>query len=381
MLPKERVAAAFEHQPTDKIPIYQAGFSSCVGSYVLGREAYVGGAIQQYREAVALWEGGDLQQEFVERSFEDACEICEELDLDMVRTIYWRKPQKPTRRIDEHSFMYGDRDKDEYWEVWRFDPPTETYGQIDCKPVPEPTPQQMAESVERGVEAAEAYDPTPDTFPDHQRALERFGETRAIPGAGVGVCISRERVWLEATVLYPDIVGRYLDAAAIRGPKNARVMAEMGLPYCFGGGDFAGTRGPFYSPKVFHELMLPRLQIISNSCEEAGTYHLFASDGDLWPVADDLFGASGVHGFYEVDRMFMDMRELRDKFPHLTFLGGIRSEVLHIGSVDDVVEETRSALEAAHEIGGCIIGCSNQIVAGTPEQNFWAMMETLEEYR
>ena len=26
--------------------------------------------------------------------------------------------------------------------------------------------------------------------------------------------------------------------------------------------------------------------------------------GDLWPVADDLFGASGVRGFYEVDRNF-----------------------------------------------------------------------------
>jgi len=49
--------------------------------------------------------------------------------------------------------------------------------------------------------------------------------------------------------------------------------------------------------------------------------------------------------------------------------------------VEEVVEETRTAVETAHEIGGCIIGCSNQIVAGTPAENFWAMMETLEEYR
>ncbi len=388
MLPKERVAAVFEHQPTDKIPIYQAGFSSDVASYVLGREAYTGGGIQQFREAQALWEGGvggEAQAEFVERTFEDASELCEKLNLDMVRTIYWRKPLRPSIKIDENTFIYGDADKGEDWEVWHFDPPTETYGRVDGKAKPEPTPAQLAEEAERAAEAAEEYEPTPDDLsPDVHWSIERFGDTHAMYGGGVGsvgICIPRERVWLEATVLYPEIVGRYLDAAAIRGPKNARLAAQLGIPYCFGGGDFAGTRGPLYSPKVFHDLMLPRLKIITEGCEKAGTYHLFASDGDLWPIAHDLFGEARTHGFYEVDRTFMDLRQLRDRFPHLRMLGGIRSEVLHVGTVEDVAEETRTALETAHEIGGCIIGCSNQIVAGTPEENFWAMMEILEEER
>ncbi len=385
MLPKERVAAVFEHQPTDRIPIYHASLSSDVASYVLGREAYTGGGIQQYREAVALWKGGDAQAEFVERSFTDACEVGEKLDLDVVRTIHWRKPQKPSRKIDENTFMYGEPDKGEHWEVWHFDPPTETYGKVDAKPAPEPTPDQLAEQAERAAQAAEDYEPTPDDLPpDVHRSIARFGDTRAMYAMGVGsvgICIPRERVWLEATVLYPDIVGRYLDAAAIRGPKNAKLAAQMGIPYCFGGGDFTGTRGPMYSPQVFHDLMLPRLKIITEGCEKAGTYHLFASDGDLWPIADDLFGEARTHGFYEVDRMFMDLRELRERFPHLTLLGGIRSEVLHIGTVAEVIEETRTALEAAHECGSMIIGCSNQIVAGTPEENFWAMTETLEEER
>ncbi|MFO7945352.1 MAG: hypothetical protein R6V19_00850, partial [Armatimonadota bacterium] len=49
----------------------------------------------------------------------------------------------------------------------------------------------------------------------------------------------------------------------------------------------------------------------------------------------------------------------------------------HVGTVEEVEEETRSALQIAKEVGGCIIGCSNQVVKGTPEQNFWAMMEIL----
>ena len=45
-----------------------------------------------------------------------------------------------------------------------------------------------------------------------------------------------------------------------------------------------------YSPRLFRELVVPRLQRISEVCHEHGAYHLFASDGDLWPVAEDLFG-------------------------------------------------------------------------------------------
>ncbi|MFO7946449.1 MAG: uroporphyrinogen decarboxylase family protein [Armatimonadota bacterium] len=382
MLPKERVAAAYNHETPDKIPIYQASLSSAVASYVLGRESYVGGGIQQYREAVALWEGGEeAQQEFVDRSFEDACELCEVLDLDLVRTIHWRKPQMPAERIDENTFLYGDPGREEHWEIWRFDPPTETFGVVDKKPRPELTEVDLRRAAEESIQRAEEYDPHPDDFPDLQRSVERFGDTREIPGRAIGIAIPRDEEWLTATITHPDIVARYLQGRAMMSAKNAAVMVELGLPYCFGGGDFAGTKGPFYSPKVFHDLMLPALKTISDGCHEVGAYHSFASDGDLWPVAEDLFGRSGVDAFYEVDRNFMDMRDLRKAFAPLTLIGGIRSEVLHVGTVEEVEEETRSALQIAKEVGGCIIGCSNQVVKGTPEQNFWAMMEILHNER
>ncbi len=375
MKPFERVDAAFAHQPSDRIPIYQAGFSSRAGSYVLGREAYVGGGIQRFREALALWQGEQAHQEYLQRSFADAVEICEKLDLDLVRTIYWRMPRTPSKRIDDNTFEYDNQ------EVWRFDPPTETYGLVDQGARKELSPEDLRRAARQAMESAEQYDPSADDFPDHLRAIEEFGGRRSVHGGGVGISIPREREWLEAMVLDPDTVGVFLDASAIRAVKNAQVMAQMGLRYCFGGGDFAGNAGPFYSPAVFHELMLPRLKRISDGCHERGVLHLFASDGDLWPVADDLFGASGVDGFYEVDRNFMDTRELRRRFPHLVLLGGVRSGVLHTGTVAEVVTETRTAVEAAREVGGSIVGCSNQIVAPTPEENLWAMMETLEERR
>jgi hypothetical protein len=228
---------------------------------------------------------------------------------------------------------------------------------------------------------AEAYDPGPDSFPDSLRAIERFGAERAIPGQGIGISIPREPEWLEAVVEAPSVLGRLLDAAAVRAGKNAAAMGDLGLRYCFGGGDFAGKLGPFYSPRAFRSLMVPRLRRISRDCHRSGVLHLFASDGDLWSVADDLFGSSGVDGFYEIDRNFMDLRRLRERVPRLVLLGGIRSEVLHMGTVHEVREETRSALSAAKDMGGCVTGCSNQIVIGTPEANFWTMMDTLHQAR
>ena len=94
MKPWERVLAAFEHRPADKVPIYQAGLSSGVASAVLGREAYVGGGIQQWRESRALWNGPDAHQEFLERSIQDPIDLAEALDLDLVRPVYWRRSRR-----------------------------------------------------------------------------------------------------------------------------------------------------------------------------------------------------------------------------------------------------------------------------------------------
>lgn len=380
MLPKDRVAAAFDHRPYDKPPIYQGGFSSRVASAILGREAYVGGEIQQYRESRALWDGPDAHTEFVERSRRDAFELSETLDLDLVRPAYWRLSTKPTRKIDELAFVYGDENAN--WHIRRFDPEHELFPVIERSHRPELAPEDLERAVSAQEARAETHQPLPEHFPEHAAAIIEFGDTRAVPGAGVGVAIPRDRVWLEAIALRPDLVKRYVDASAATAAKTARVMADMGLRYLMGGGDFASKNGPFYSPSSFRDIMLPAITRISEACHSVGTFHMFASDGDLWPVADDLFGEAGVDCFYEIDRKCgMDLELLRNRFPHLTLMGGIASETLHIGTRDEVAEEARSALRVAREFGSVIVGCSNQVVPPTPMENFWAMMDVLHNER
>ncbi|MCE5216208.1 hypothetical protein LLH03_04160 [bacterium] len=376
MTPKDRVACAFEFRPYDRVPIYQAGFSSAVASQILGRPAYVGGGHAQYLESVALWEGEQAHQEYLDRSWQDAVELNRKLELDVVRTVYWRMTQKPTERLDEVTFRFGDETN---WRVMRYDPATELYQIVDQTPQRELTLEDLERTVNNLEASVESYQPGPAMYETLTRTIDEFGD-QGVPygGGGVGLVVPRDRVWLEAVALRPDLVRRYLDAQAEKSARNATLAGSLGLRYLYGGGDFASKKGPFISPKSFRELQLPGMQRISQACHAAGALHGFASDGDLWPLADDLFGNSGVNFFYEVDcASGMDFHRLRQTFPQLTLLGGVNSATLHTGSVTEVVAETRRALSAGREYGGCIVGCSNQIVKGTPMGNFWAMMETL----
>jgi uroporphyrinogen decarboxylase len=137
-----------------------------------------------------------------------------------------------------------------------------------------------------------------------------------------------------------------------------------------------------YSPRLFRELVLPRVRQVSELCHRQGVYHLFASDGNLWPVAEDLFGRSGLDGYFEIDRRAgMDLGTLRERFPRLTLIGNISSHTAHRGSRQEVIEETLSCLEEAKRRRGIIVGVSNCLVPGTPVENVVAILETIREFR
>src|SRR5690348_8531032 len=108
MLPVERIDAAFAGEPTDRVPIHHIQFSSKMASLILGREAYVGGGIQQFREAQALWQGAEVHAEFLARSLRDAVDFAIATEQDMVRPYHWRMNRRPSQKIDEFTFRYDD---------------------------------------------------------------------------------------------------------------------------------------------------------------------------------------------------------------------------------------------------------------------------------
>jgi len=379
MNPVERIHAACEHKPYDRVPTYHASFSSRAASIVLGREAYVGSGIQQWREAAALWNGEDAHREFRERTRRDTIDLGNVLDLDMVRVSYWRETEKPAWRIDENSFFYGRQDGD--WHIMRYDPDTELYQTVDQNPRQETTHQDLEDELDRTECELEGYRPTPQSFPDILAGLDAYAGSRAVPVWGVMIGVPfRSLAWIEAVVTRPDMVERLLDLQAERDIRTVEAVSALDVRVVLGGLDLANNIGPLYSPRAFRELVVPRVRRIVDACRRLGMYYFFASDGNLWPIADDLFPV--VDGYYEIDRRAgMDLRRLRTRYPHLTLVGNISSHTLHLGTQEEVVAETMSCLEVGHESGSVIVGCSNQIVCRTPEENLIAMLDTLERHR
>jgi len=381
MTPRGRVLATFMHEPTDKVPVQHISFSSKIASMILGREAYVGGGIQQWREAKALWEGEKAHQEYLKRSLQDAFEVAKATDQDILRLEYWCMPEKPTERRDEYTFLYGD--PRESWQLRRFHPPSETFEIIAQHPPKEElTFKKIEENLSKTEEWLESYSPKMEDFAGTRFLMETFGKEYVVRINGGGLSIPLNSVWLTATVRRPDLVARHLDTQAEMAVRQMKGFAEAGVKLLFGGGDFAGNDGPLYSPRAFHELMLPRLQRVAEICHKYGMYYLFGSDGNLWSVADDLFGKSGVNGYYEIDRRAgMDLRKLRKRFPDLVLIGNLSSHTLSQGTKDEVIAETLSCLKEAKRSGGIIVGCSNQTVRNTPKENLMAMIETIKNHR
>lgn len=374
---RERVAATFKFEKTDKIPINHRGFSSKVASYILGREAFIGGGIQQWREAKSLFEG--WHDEYLERSFKDAVDISFLTHQDMLRPKYWRYNFKPTRMIDEYTYLY-EYGKEDEWKVLRYDPVSEQAG------ISPYTHQQiilddLKRIVEKGEKVALEYIPSEEDYLFQIKAQELYGKEKAIEvsGVGVGIPITEASAYLEAMLVDQGIIKALIAQQVEKARKNVEFLAELGFRYFLGGADFASDKGPLYSPELFQKLILPGIKAVSDICHQYNGYHLFASDGNLWPVAEFLFSESGIDGYFEIDRKAgMNLETLRIKFPELTLLGNISSWTLSQSSKEAVKEEVLSCLSAAKKHNGIIVGISNYILPETPSENVDIMLELLD---
>lgn len=377
----ERVIAAFMKNKVDHVPIYCGSVSSSVASEVMGRSMYVGGGIQQYRESLARFQGEQAHKEFVEKSRQDAYDWTDKMGLDYVRPSYWRYPYTPSKMLDEFTFQY-EREDNTHWIMRYF----EKYELFDCI---EDTKKQIddVDDLEEEVIIQEEYNkryiPKESMHKEYLDAMEYFNYKKASYTGGIGLAIPNTRpIWYEAVILRPDLVERYLDALMERALMNIPLIASIGAKIVNGGGDCACNRGLIYSNEIFRNLIVPRLKRISDKCHEYGIFHAFGSDGYFWDVADDLYIDSGIDAHYEADcSCGMDIRSLRTKYPNVTVIGGIAASTLDKANEQEVEKEVMEAIDAAKELSGAIVGCSNLVSPTTPIRNFMLMMDLLHKYK
>lgn len=372
MTGRERFIAAFRHEAVDRVPTFEQSVASTVASDLLGRPALTGTTDLHHDQAVASLQGEAAYEDFIERTLADNLALAEHLGFEAV-SVPWLLA-RPTKQLSQTEFLYGDPESGP-WQVRRFDPEVRSFGVARSGGEPQ-TEQDIERLLDRRERDLDDYRPTPETaFPLQARLMELSGGRREVVGVAF-IQIPIEPLWLMMTVLRSDLVARHLDLAAEITLRNLECQAAMGLRVIWAGGDLANDAGPLYGPKVFRELVLPRVQRITARSRELGLYYLFRTDGNLWSIAADFFGQSGIHGYGEIDSdAGMDPVEVRRRYPGVTLWGGVAcGSLLHRGTSEAVRAEVRRVVDGC-EGRGIIIGSSNSILHGTPPENVVAMID------
>lgn len=381
---KERVRIAFSHHEPDRVPVSELYINSPVASQILGRTAYTGwsGRIRCEVQSNMLMQGrGD---EFYLQEAIDLVELYSKLGLD---TILIERPPKlnpiiPTA-LGETAWKYEDRESG-LWRVETYDRNTDLFHVADSN-----FHDAGLEEFERYIELLEADPINLDEYNWSQAEyITQHCKDKFImavveidfPPMSMGALGG---TFLEAMAFAPELCERYLDYRVKKGLKFIEKYAGMGVDAIFDGEDLAGNTGPMFSPKMYMDLYAARFRILSQKCHQYNMKYLRHTDGSIMLFADEFLLQSGFDGYQSIDPSAgMDAKYVKEKYgDKILLMGNVDcGKVLHLGTEDDVIADTKRVIRDLSPGGGHILSSSNTIHSHVPLKNFMRMLETAQKY-
>ncbi len=178
----------------------------------------------------------------------------------------------------------------------------------------------------------------------------------------------------------PSLVEEWLEArhqaelrrvAAIADPK----IIPIALTY----DDIAYKHSLIFSPAWLRKHWVPRLKKLVAAWNQRDVVCLFHSDGNLWPILDDLVSA-GIDGLNPLEVLAsMTVEAVRRRYPNLILTGGIDvSQLLSLGTPEEVRCTCRQAI-ADTGGRGYFLGSTTELHWGVRLENAAAMFETAWE--
>lgn len=153
--------------------------------------------------------------------------------------------------------------------------------------------------------------------------------------------------------------------------------------------DFILTGGSglliFNTPKILRDITLPTLKKITKICKDAGIpsqIHCCGPERALVEMCANETDLSSINPLEIPPMGDCDLKEIKKTFgKKLSLMGNLHTtKVMLNGSVKDVEEASKKAIDDAAEGGGFILSTGDQCGRDTPEENIFKMIEVARTY-
>ncbi len=184
----------------------------------------------------------------------------------------------------------------------------------------------------------------------------------------------------------PELVEAILDRVEdIQTEMMKRFFARAGknIDLVFISDDVAGQQSLLMSPQMWETYLQPRLKRWCDLIHAHGLRVFYHTDGAARPLLEPILDC-GVDVLNPIQHACpgMDLAELKQEFgSRVIFHGGVDNQsILSLGTVEQVRAEVKNCLRAlgAGREGFICCSCHN-VQAGTPLENIFAMVETVQQ--
>ena len=214
-----------------------------------------------------------------------------------------------------------------------------------------------------------------------EQVLKRKGDFAACFSTRIGIFPALLSMGIEAfsVALFENrrLVETVMDIYFDWGAVVAERVCSMGFDVYVSTDDHAFNTGPFLSPAIWRELIIPRYRRVASKISIPWVMH---SDGNVLPILDDLIGL-GISGLHPIEKEAMDIRQVkRDYGRRICLLGNVDLNILGLGTPEDVDAEVKWLINEAAPGGGYILSAGNSLPSYVQPANVLAMAQAVRKY-
>jgi uroporphyrinogen decarboxylase len=210
----------------------------------------------------------------------------------------------------------------------------------------------------------------------------QVGDRASAGGTRLGISATLNSMGLDnfSIALYEDmaLVEEVVDFYLRLAKRTVEVFCDLGFDFIWCFDDFAFKTGPMFSPDLFREFFVPRLKPVTEAIRIPWIFH---SDGNLFPVMDDLL-VLGMAGIHPIEPEAMSLAEAKRVLQgRACVLGNISVDLLASGTPEQVRHAVREAVAAGAPGGGYVLTSGNCIPAYAKIENVRALIDAAADAR